>query len=136
MEKSIMDQESDDFFEEYGEEMTKSFLNFGIHFKEYVCEMNNELCNSAMEYGHSFAKEYGIEVKKENDEFYYSAIENTEETDFVYSIIMIYMRFADKVKEVDHDLWQKAVEYSSDYGGVGRVKFYHSDKEKEEDEKD
>lgn len=132
-----MEDDSAEFFEEYGEEMTKSFLNFGIHFKEYICEMNTDLCSKSTEYAHSFADEYGVKVEFKEEEYYYSALkEEVDETDFIYSIIQIFMKFADKVKEENPELWQKAVEYSSDYGGVGRVKFYHAKDEEENNDKD
>jgi hypothetical protein len=131
-----MEESDEEFFEEYGEEMTKSFLNFGIHFKEYVCEMEKEICDTAMTYAHSFAEEYGIKVIEE-EEFYYSPIDpELDDTDFIYAIINIYMKFADRIKEINPELWKKAVEYSSDYGGVGRVKFYHLKDEDKQDEKD
>lgn len=120
----IDDEET--FFEEYGEEMIKSFLSFGIHFKEYVCEMNKQLCDDAVEYAHKFAEEYNIKVTFKDDEYYYEAIDKSNsKDDFVYGIISIYMKFTDHVKEKDADLWERAIHYSSDYGGVGRIKFFH-----------
>ena len=64
-------------------------------------------------------------------------IEKTKEDEenLAYGIISIQMKFQDKVKELDYNLWDRAVQYSADYGGVGRVKFYHL-KDKKEKPKD
>jgi hypothetical protein len=39
------DDINDDFFEEYGEEMTQAFLSFCAHFREYVLEMDEKLAD-------------------------------------------------------------------------------------------
>lgn len=131
------EDEEDEFYEEYGEEMIKSFLNFGIHFKEYVCEMSPDLCKEATEYSHTFAAEYQIKVEYKNDEFYYSSLSNDEIKDnFVHGLISLYMKFTDLVKEKDSNLWEKALQYATDYGGIGRVKFFHIKEDKDGDRKD
>jgi len=130
----MTEEDEEEFYEEYGEEMIKSFLNFGIHFKEYVCEMNPELCKEATDYSHTFAKEYEIKVEFKKDEYYYSSLSNDESKDnFVHGLISLYMKFTDLVKEKDKELWAKALEYATDYGGIGRIKFFHVKEDKDGD---
>lgn len=137
MNKEVNDDDFDDeeFFEEYGEELTESFINFCIHFAEYVAEMNEEISEKAYEYSHSFLDEYKVVAELEDGEVYYSAKTKEDEEHLAYGIISIQMKFQDKVKELDYDLWDRAIQYSADYGGVGRVKFYHL-KDKKEKPKD
>ena len=138
-EKEVNDEDFDDedFFEEYGEELTESFINFCIHFAEYVAEMNEEISEIAYEYAHSFLDEYGLKAELEDDEIFYSMKDQKEENNLAYGIISIQMKFQDKVKELDFNLWDRAIQYSADYGGVGRVKFFHlKNKKKKEDEND
>ena len=136
MEKSMdINEENidDEFFEEYGEEMTQAFLSFCNHFKEYICEMDAELCKNSMLKAHEYAEEYKIVITEQNGEYLYKCTEN-DETKFAYGIIQLHLKFTDIVKEANEDLWNKAVYYAADYGGVGRVKFFHA--KDIEDEKD
>lgn len=136
-EKQVNDDDFDDeeFFEEYGEELTESFISFCIHFAEYVAEMDEEISEKAYEYAHSFLDEYGLKSELEDGEVFYSMKEQNEQDNLAYAIISVQMKFQDKVKELDYSLWDRAVQYSADYGGVGRVKFFHlKNKKKKEDE--
>lgn len=132
--KEINDEDFDDdvFFEEYGQELTDSFLNFCVHFSQYVTEMNEEIGVKGYEYAHTFLDEYNLEAKQEDGEFFYSS---KDEENLAYGIISIQMKFQEKIKELDEKLWEKAVEYSSDYGGVGRVKFTIMKDKKEKKQK-
>lgn len=117
----------DDFFEEYGEEMTQAFLSFCTHFREYTIEMNETLADKCMEEANTFAKDYGIVVSKTDDEYYYTTEDpNIDDTKLTYGVIQLQLKFADIVKKYDEDLWSKAIHYAADYGGVGRVKFFHA----------
>lgn len=139
MSKEVNDEDFDDeeFFEEYGEELTESFINFCIHFAEYIAEMDVDISEKAYEHAHSFLDEYNIKAELENGEVFYSSKTKEDEENLAYGIISVQMKFQDKVKELDYDLWNRAVQYSADYGGVGRVKFYHvKDKDKKEKPKD
>ena len=126
------DDIDDDFFEEYGEEMTQAFLSFCNHFREYACEMNKELCKECMLKAHEFADDYKINIREENGDYLYSSTD-TDDTHFAYGIIQLQLKFTEFVKEKDRELWEKAVQYAADYGGVGRVQFFHS---KDKDNKD
>ena len=64
-----------------------------------------------------------------------SSSKKKEQDNLAYGIISVQKKFQDKVKELDYNLWDRAIQYSADYGGVGRVKFFHlKNKKKKEDE--
>lgn len=126
------DFDDDSFFEEYGQELTDSFLNFCIHFSDYVTEMNEEISNKSYEHAHTFLSEYKLEAHHEDGDVFYSS---EDEENLTYGIISILLRYQEKVRELDENLWERAVEYSTDYGGVGRVKFTIIKDKKEKKEK-
>ena len=127
------DDIDDDFFEEYGEEMTQAFLSFCEHFRQYVCEMDEQLCRKCIEKAHKFADEYNIQIREENGDYFYKSTLD-DETKFTYGVIQLQLKFTEFVKEENENLWEKATQYSADYGGVGRVQFFHEkDKDKEND---
>lgn len=129
------DFDDEEFFEEYGEELTEAFISFCIHFSEYVSEMDEKISEEAFNYAHTFLDDYDLSVEIEDGEIFYSPKDKKEEDNLAYGIISIQMKFQDKVKELDEDLWDRAIQYSADYGGVGRVKFYHmKDKNKKNKE--
>jgi hypothetical protein len=124
-----------EFFEEYGEEMTQAFLSFCAHFREYVLEMDEKLADESMDEANTFAKEYGLIVNKTDDEFYYTTEnENADDSKLTYGVIQLQLKFNDIIKQKKPELWDKALHYAADYGGVGRVKFFHAkDKDKKND---
>jgi hypothetical protein len=140
MEKSMNIREDhidDDFFEEYGEEMTQAFLSFCEHFREYILEMDEKLADESMEVANTFAKDYGIVVNKTDDEYYYTPEDpKADDTKLTYGVIQLQLKFTDIIKERNKELWDKAIHYAADYGGVGRVKFFHADEKDNRDDED
>jgi hypothetical protein len=129
------DDINDDFFEEYGEEMTQAFLSFCAHFREYVLEMDEKLADECMEEANTFAKDYGLIVNKTDDEFYYTTEDETaDDSKLTRGVIQLQLQFNDIIKQKNPELWDKALHYAADYGGVGRISFFHAkDKDKRND---
>ena len=124
----------EEFYEEYGEEMTDAFFNFFIHLKQYAMEMNLEVHDKAMDFANSFATNMDIEVSIEEEDgekffAYKRKNESMDDETFFYLVLKVHLKFSEKLKELDPVLWKKAVEYSADYGGSGRVNFYFTEDE-------